>query len=311
VVKPPRKTNTPSEVVGSASAVAGVFCRKKPFCAAPADERARVFWVTTARTTTCWPTSGDGKLAPSVASVTGPCTSPIGRMPCTATLSVQVAVCGVPSSLVAVMVTAYVPAGTWTPTVMVATAAPPGVVAGVKAVRSIVPVDGAGETPVMATSTTVPSASVAVTSWLAAVPAIVVNGPAQVITGWLWAPMPSRVLFGKPSHSMAGSKGSAPSVSPAAMCALRRIVLSAVLAAPVPHSVPGSNPIWPITSTRAPPLRRATASSPFQFATAGASWSAPATSAGSASARDTTKTSPSATVPVRATVWLGAATPLL
>ena len=47
-----------------------------------------------------------------MASVTEPCTSPIGRTPCTATLSVQVAVWGVPSSLVAVMVTAYVPAGT-------------------------------------------------------------------------------------------------------------------------------------------------------------------------------------------------------
>ena len=202
---------------------------------------------------------------------------------------------------------------------MVASAVPPGAAEGVKAVRSMVPDAGAGDTPVIATSTTVPSASVAVITRLAEVPATVVSGPPQLtVTGGLppppvkvWAPMPSRVLIGKPSHSVAGSKASPPLVSPASTSERRRIVLSAVLAAPVPHSVPGSNPIWPITSTSAPPLRRATASSPFQFATAGASWSVWATSAASASARDTTNTSPSATVPVRATVWLGAAAPLL
>jgi hypothetical protein len=58
-------------------------------------------------------------------------------------------------------------------------------------------------------------------------------------------------------------------------------------------------------------LRRAIASSPFQLATPGASWSDWATIAGSASARDTTNTSPAATVPFSATDWLGAAAPLL
>ena len=45
--------------------------------------------------------------------------------------------------------------------------------------------------------------------------------------------------------------------------ALRRSVLSAVLVSPVPHSVPGSTPIWPITSRIVVPLRRTTASSPL------------------------------------------------
>ncbi len=102
-----------------------------------------------------------------------------------------------------------------------------------------------------------------------------------------------------------------PSGSPALTVAMRRMVLSAVLVAPVPHSVPGSTPICPMTSTSAPALDSDTASSPFQLATAGASWSAWATMAGSASARDRTNTSPSAMVPVSATDWLGAAAPLL
>jgi hypothetical protein len=53
VVKRPRKTKMPSEVVASASAVAGVSWRKKPFCELPVELRASVFWVTTPRTTTC------------------------------------------------------------------------------------------------------------------------------------------------------------------------------------------------------------------------------------------------------------------
>ena len=36
---------------------------------------------------------------------------------------------------------------------------------------------------------------------------------------------------------------------PALIDDLRRRVLSAVLARPAPHSVPGSQPTWPITST--------------------------------------------------------------
>jgi hypothetical protein len=252
-------------------------------------------------------------------SVTDPWTSPIVRTPWTDTVSVQTAVWATASSLVAVTLTAYEPAGTPASTVTVASAVPPTAAAGVKAVRAIVPAAGAGETPVTSTSTTVPSGSVAVTTRLAAVPATVASGPPQVtVTGWfpapgskVWAPSPSSVLSGKPSHSAAGSKGLVPSVSPAEMVAWRRIVLSDVLVAPVPHSVPGSTPIWPMTSTGATPLRRTTASSPFQLATAGASWSAWATMAGSASARVTTYTSPSATVPVSATVWEAAPAPLL
>jgi two-component sensor histidine kinase len=65
---------------------------------------------------------------------------------------------------------------------------------------AIEPADGAGETPVTATSTTVPSGSVAVTARVAGVPAIVASGPPQAMaTGWLpppptvWAPRPSSV----------------------------------------------------------------------------------------------------------------------
>jgi hypothetical protein len=106
-------------------------------------------------------------------------------MPCTLTLSVQVADRGVASPLVAVTVTVYVPTGTSALTVTVAWAVPPGEAAGVKAVRSIVPAAGAGLTPVIATSTTVPSASVAATTRLAAVPATVASGPPHVTVGWL------------------------------------------------------------------------------------------------------------------------------
>ena len=53
------------------------------------------------------------------------------------------------------------------------------------------------------------------------------------------------------------------STSPASTLALRRSVLSAVLVSPVPHSVPGSTPICPITSRIVVPLRRTTASSPL------------------------------------------------
>ncbi len=48
--------------------------------------------------------------------------------------------------------------------------------------------------------------------------------------------------------------------------ALRRSVLSAVEVRPVPHSVPGSKPTWPMTSMTTEFLRRTTASLPFQLA---------------------------------------------
>src|SRR4029453_10420997 len=154
--------------------------------------------------------------------------------------------------------------------------------AGVSAVRTIEPAAGAGDTPVTSTSTTVPSGSVAVTTRLAAGAGTGGGGPPQgTVTGWLtapgskvWAPRPSSVFCGKPSHSSAGSKASVPSGSPADTVGSRRSVLSAVLVRPVPHSVIGRTPIWPMTSTGAPALRNTTASSPFQLATAGASWSA-------------------------------------
>ncbi len=211
------------------------------------------------------------------------------------------------------------PAGTSAPTEIVASAVPPGAVAGERSVRAIVPAAGAGSTAVTSMSTTVPSGSVAVTAALAAVPATVVSDPPQVtVTGELpvpgskvWAPSPSKVFWAKPSHSAAGSNASPPSVSPALTVGNRRIVLSAVLVRPVPHSLPGSNPIWPMMSTAAPPLRSASASSPLKLMTDDEIWSAWARMAGSALAWDSTWTSPSATVPVRATVWLGVGDPLL
>src|SRR5262245_4985121 len=100
----------------------------------------------------------------------------------------------------------------------------------------MVPAAGAGLIPVTSRSTTVPSGSVAVTSRLAAVPATVDSGAPQVtVTGWLvgtvpivWLPRPSKVFWGKPSHSVAGSNGSEPSASPAVTVGSRRRVLSAV-----------------------------------------------------------------------------------
>ncbi len=76
-------------------------------------------------------------------------------------------------------------------------------------------------------------------------------------------PSPSTVSTGKPSHSMAGSNESPPSVSPVVTEGLRRRVLSAVLVAPEPHSLPGSAPIRPITSRIWPSLRNTMASSPL------------------------------------------------
>ena len=107
------------------------------------------------------------------------------------------------------------------------------------------------------------------------------------------------MLVAKPSHSTAGSKASEPSASPATTVSLRRIVLSAVEGRPVPHSVPGSNPIWPMTSTRSAPLSSATASLPLKL-TEPLSWSA-ARMAGSLAELllPSTKTSPGATVPTR------------
>ncbi len=77
------------------------------------------------------------------------------------------------------------------------------------------------------------------------------------------APRPSVASVAKPFHCTAGSNASAPFASPPSMASFRRKVLSAVLVRPVPHSAPGSNPIWPIESITVVPLRRTTASSPL------------------------------------------------
>jgi hypothetical protein len=66
-------------------------------------------------------------------------------------------------------------------------------------------------------------------------------------------PSPPNVSVAKPSHSTAGSNASPVFVSPASIAALRRSVLSAVLVRPVPHSVPGSLPTWPIESITVAP----------------------------------------------------------
>ena len=95
------------------------------------------------------------------------------------------------------------------------------------------------------------------------------------------------------------------SVSPATIVGLRRSVLSAVLVTPVPHSVPGSTPIWPITSSTVVPLRSTTASSPLNQPDAVRLVGDRRGSSRSRSPAATTNTSPSATVPVRLIVRLG------
>ncbi len=129
-----------------------------------------------------------------------------------------------------------------------AVAVAPGPDAGVKAVREIEPAAGAGLTAVTARSTIVSSGSAAVTVWVAATPATVSNGLLQATTAVRCAPSPSKVSIAKPSHWVAGSNASVGTVSPASTVALRRRVLSAVLASPLPHSVPGSTPTWPSES---------------------------------------------------------------
>ena len=63
------------------------------------------------------------------------------------------------------------------------------------------------------------------------------------------APRPSNASVAKPTHSVAGSNASFVTASPTHTPGARRTVLSAVEVRPVPHSVPGSTPTWPIEST--------------------------------------------------------------
>ena len=146
---------------------------------------------------------------------------------------------------------------------------PPTAPAGVTPVREIEPDAGVGETGPSVSDVTVPSASVAETAAVPAVPwSTESDGGHVTTTGALppvtvCAPSPSNVSVANPSHSMDGSNASEPFGSPATIVGLRRSVLSAVLVRPVPHSVPGSKPIWPITSSTVVPLRSTTASSPL------------------------------------------------
>ena len=129
---------------------------------------------------------------------------------------------------------------------------PPSAVAGAKPVSAIVPAAGAGVTEPIVSEVTVPSASVAETAAVAAVPCAVVTVGGHVTeTGALsggvavCVPSPPNVSVAKPSHCVAGSNASVPFGSPSVTPGLRRSVLSAVLARPVPHSVPGSKPDLP------------------------------------------------------------------
>jgi hypothetical protein len=157
-------------------------------------------------------------------------------------------------------------------TPITAVAVPPSPAAAVKAVRVIPPAAGTGATEVRARSTTVLSASVAEIVREAPKPWRVVSAPPQVMTigssaPTVWVPRfaisCSIVVFAKPSHSTAGSNASEPFESPTVTVFLRRRLLSIVLVRPLPHSFTGRTPIWPMTSTFTPPLRRATASSPL------------------------------------------------
>jgi hypothetical protein len=125
----------------------------------------------------------------------------------------------------------------------------------------------------------------------------------------VWVPRPSNVSVAKPSHSTDGSNASPPFVSPAVTVVFRRSVLSNVLVSPVPHSVPGLKPTCPITSMIVVPLRSTTASFPLNQP-APFVWSAWARIAGAALDWASTKTSPSATVPVRLIVRVETGLPL-
>ena len=269
------KTKIPSDVVGSPSARAAASCRKKPYCVAPADVRARVFWVTTPRTK-YWrldellPVSGASAerwAGPTSRSDTEPCTWETRRTGCTETVVAQVPVCGIPSAFEAPICTAYVPCGVAASITRVAVAEAPTEGAGTTLVTVTPAVAGLTDDSVR--DVTTPSASLAVRPAVVAAPSRAVIGEGHVTTtgalppATLCAPRPPNVSWAKPSHSSAGSNVSAPFGSPAWTVSLRRSVLSAVLVSPLPHSVPGSTPIWPTTSRTVDPLRSTIASSPL------------------------------------------------
>ncbi len=213
---------------------------------------------------------------------------------------------GSPTVVVAATFTLYVPGGVVAATLIWAVAVPPTVVAGVWLVRVMVP-GSVGVMELMLRSVTTPSASDALTVATADAPwRALTAGPQSATTGagppvTLCVPSPLKVFTGKPFHSAAGSKVSLKIGSPSVTDALRCRVLSAVLASPVPHSVPGSTPTWPMTSIGVPLRTSNTASSPLNHPEAFV-WSAWARMAGSAVAWASTNTSPAATVPVRGIV---------
>ena len=136
-------------------------------------------------------------------------------------------------------------------------AEPPTLEAGVRSVTVMDP-GSEGVTAVTLMLTTFPSGSDALTAPATSARWVVVSSLGQEIeTGSLTGgvptlPRPSKVSTGKPSHCTDGSNGSVPSVSPTVTEAFRRSVLSRVLVRPVPHSSPGSNPIWPMMSMALP-----------------------------------------------------------
>src|SRR5688572_4866844 len=128
---------------------------------------------------------------------------------------------------------------------------------------------------------------------LTELPVTFISGPggAGQDAAAVWHPSCANVSLANPSHSTDGSNAFEPSTSPDVTLSFRLSVLSAVEVNPVPHSVPGSNPIWPITSITVEPFLRTTASSPLnqpeEFV-----WSACARIIALALACATTNTSP-------------------
>ena len=110
-------------------------------------------------------------------------------------------------------------------------------------------------------------------------------------------------------HLLSGHLVVLASGSPAHTSGRRRSVLTAVEASPVPHSVPGSVPIWPSESIAVPSLASTIASSPLNHPLP-LVWSAWSRIVGIDDACASTNTSPAATEPVRGTVSPAVVLPL-
>jgi hypothetical protein len=156
----PLKTKTPSEERGSPSVARDRSWRKKPRLPLP----SRVSWVTTPRTATRWPSSGEVKSV-CPASIT-PCTAPIGTSGTTSITAGQLP-CA-PPSVVAVTVAVYRPGATPSLTASVAVAVLPGTTP----VTVIPAVAGTTDT---AMPVTVPCSATAVTWRCAGYPSVVLT----------------------------------------------------------------------------------------------------------------------------------------